>query len=88
MADGRPGLVNVDQLLASDEQFMLAEAAAMQQACDAAFAGLQVRPAGAAACLVGRVPAFRAAASRPAAALPHRPAASWLRTHCTAKLLA
>lgn len=41
LAEGRPGLVNVDQLLASDEQFLLAESQAMQAACEAAFQGLE-----------------------------------------------
>ena len=36
-------MVNVDQLLASEEQFVLAEAQAMERACADAFAGRQVR---------------------------------------------
>ena len=39
-------MINVDQLLASDEQFLLAESQAMEALCDQAFAGLEVRPQG------------------------------------------
>lgn len=41
-ADGRLAMVDVDQLLASEEQFLLAEAQAMEQACADAFAGQEV----------------------------------------------
>ena len=41
-ADGRLAMVDVDQLLASEEQFLLAEAQAMERACTDAFAGQEV----------------------------------------------
>jgi len=41
-ADGGLALVNVDQLLASEEQLLLAEAQAMERMCTEAFAGQEV----------------------------------------------
>lgn len=46
-ADGRLAMIDVDQMLATEEQYLLAEAQAMDRVCTDAFAGQEVRGVGA-----------------------------------------